>query len=157
MGELLFLSLLLAACGVMLAITFGFPLVQMDLSGGARIFPQLVLVLLAVSIVSRMVIILASGKKERFAFLEIFRGPRLFFIASLFVSIVTIRWLGFMISVSVFLVGSVNFNYWSVKGTLGGAKAIAARSLPMVALVVSLYFIFTKALTVLLPAGFLGV
>lgn len=157
MGEFIFLSLLLVACGVLLAITFGFPLVQMDLSGGARMFPQLVLGLLIVAILARMVIILASGKKEPFAFLEIFKGPRLFFIASLFVSIVTMRWLGFMISVSAFLVGSVNFNYWSVKGNLGGAKAIAARSLPMVALVVSLYFIFTKALTVLLPAGFTGI
>lgn len=157
MGELIFLALLLAVCGLMFVMTLGFPLVQMDLSGGARMFPQIILGFIAGLILIRMAAIIIGKKKTPFVFLEIFRGPRLFFISTLLACILAMRWLGFMIAVSAFLVSNVNFNYRAVRGNFGGAKAVIARSVPMAALVVALYFIFTKALTVLLPAGILGI
>jgi putative tricarboxylic transport membrane protein len=156
MGEIIFLVFLLITGGVMFYSTYDFRTSLLDTSGGPALFPRIVLIFLLLMLVIRIVQILCSKEKKQFAFLEIFKGSRLFFILSLGVYIVLIKPLGFILSTVLFMsVLILGFRY-SMSKSVGkpGSVAIAIGFSAVYA--VLMYVLFAKILNIFLPAGLLG-
>lgn len=153
MGELVFLLLLLILCAVCFVQTLSFPVSILDQSGGPALFPQIVLVLLAVVIVLRMIQFLREKEHAHFVFRELFTGRRLFFFGSLIVYVLLFQWLGYILSTALFLLVTVNYFYFVVKGNRGSVKAIVVRNVSVVAFSIVMYVFFANILHIMLPTG----
>ena len=156
MGEIIFLVFLLISGGVMFWSTFSFRTNPLDTSGGPAIFPQIVLAFLMLMVVIRIVEILCSKEKKPFAFVEMFKGSRLFFLVSLGVYIFLIKPLGFIVSTVLFMtVVILGFRY-SMSKSVGKPGSVAIAVGASAAYAVLMYVLFAKVLSIFLPAGILG-
>jgi len=153
MGELIFLGILLAICVYFFTLTSGFAVSILDKSGGAAVFPRIVIIFLAVFIIARMVTVLLEKEKKPFAFLELFQGMRLFFFASLVIYILALKPVGYVLTTTAFLVVVINGFYYKVKGNWGSVPAIVVRNMLLVAFVMLMEFFFVRILHIMLPAG----
>lgn len=153
MGELVFLLILLILCAVCFVQTLSFPVSILDQSGGPALFPQIVLALLTLVIVIRLIQFFREKKHEHFVFRELFTGRRLFFFGSLIVYVFLFDFLGYILSTALFLVVTINYFYYVVKGNRGSVKAILVRNISAIAFSVIMYVFFANILHIMLPTG----
>ncbi|WP_409967995.1 tripartite tricarboxylate transporter TctB family protein [Bengtsoniella intestinalis] len=158
MGELIFLGTIAILSIAMFFTSFSFPVSIIDKSGGAGLFPQLVIPFLLILLVARCVVILKDKKQRetKFVFLEIFQGRRLVFFLLFLVYSLTMTTLGFVIGSSLFLAVAVPFLYKLQMGTMmSKGRAVSVIACQTVC-VVAMYYIFTNYFNVILPSGLLN-
>lgn len=155
MGELIFLGILMVICIYFYTLTFGFAVSVLDKSGGAAVFPRFVILFLTIFLVVRIVTILRQKQKQGFVFTELFKGMRLFFFASLIVYILAMKYAGYVLSTTAFLLVTVNCFYYKTKDNWGTAKSIAVRNVLLIGFALAMNYFFSNILHIMLPAGFL--
>lgn len=157
MGEIIFLLLLIAGGGYYFYETLGYTVGRFDTTGGGGMFPRAILVCLFVFSALRLLEILVKRQKAPFRFFGFLQGTGGVFFLSFVVFAALIRPLGFIIDALLFMLWSINYLYYKAKDdrALGGVKAIAVRSAFIIVYVLAVYWFFTKALSVNLPAGLL--
>ena len=153
MGELIFLGLIMAICGVFFGLTFDFQVSLLDRSGGAALWPRIIIVFLLIFLIIRFIQVLRTGKKEEFVFLELFKGPRFFLLACLTVYIFIFRPLGYIISTSLFLLVVVNVFYKWTRDNYGSVKSIVTRNVLLILFVLALNYFFAEVVNIPLPTG----
>lgn len=79
MGELVFLALLLAVCTLFYGMSFDFKTSILDTSGGAALWPRIVIIFLVMIIIIRGIQVIKERDRKQFVFKELFQGSRLFF------------------------------------------------------------------------------
>lgn len=156
MGEILFLSLFLIGSIYLFLLTGDFRLSKMDTSGGAALFPRIVIIFLCLFLVIRIIQALCEKEKKPFAIRELWEGSRRFFILSLVGYVLLLKGLGYIISTILFLIITCNgfrfyeTNSWEFK------KSLVVSNLLLVVFVLALNFFFKNLLSVYLPAGILS-
>lgn len=153
MGELVFLALLMILGGVFFGISFDFKTSALDTSGGAAFWPRIVIAFLMVFLVIRVIEVFREKEKKEFAFIELFQGPRLFFLLSLTCYIALFQYLGYVVSTTLFLLVTVNVFYKITRDNFGSLRAIIIRNTAAVAFSVVFYFFFVKVIHIMLPSG----
>lgn len=157
MGEVIFLLLLIVAGGYYFFETLGYTVGKFDTTGGGGTFPRAILVCLFVFVVLRLLEILIKKQKAPFKFFGFLQGTGGVFFLSFVAFVVLIRPLGFIIDALIFMLWSINYLYYKANDdrSLGGIKAVAVRSVFVVIYVLAVYWFFSNALSVNLPAGLL--
>ena len=153
MGELIFLGLIMAICGVFFYLTFDFQVSLLDRSGGAALWPRIIIIFLMIFVIIRFIQVLREKDKGEFVFLELFKGPRFFLLASLVAYIVAFKSLGYIISTSLFLVVVVNVFYKWTKNDFGSVKSIVIRNTLLILFVIALNYFFAEIVNIPLPTG----
>lgn len=153
MGELIFLGIVAAICGVFFYLSFDFQVSLLDRSGGAAMWPRIIIAFLLIFVIIRFIQVLREKKKGEFVFLELFRGPRFFLLASLVVYIIAFKYVGYIISTTVFLLVVVNVFYKWTKDNFGSVKSIVIRNVLLILFVIMLYYFFAEVVHILLPTG----
>jgi len=156
MGELIFLALLLVIGISFWFMTFSFTVSPLDKSGGAGVFPRMVIILLLAFVVLRIFQVLRKKEKAHFIFLELFSGIRLFFLLSFVVYVVALNWLGYLISSILFLAITTNYFSYKTRDSFGTVKLIVLRNAGVIAFVFATYHFFDTTLHIALPRGWLG-
>lgn len=146
-----------AISSVMFYMTGDFRISKMDTSGGAALFPRIIIILLLIFIAVRVIQILISKEKKNFAGKELFIGSRLYFIVCLVLYVVSLKVLGYIIATSLFLLFTVNRFVQIEKGTIGKAAQIVVRSAVMIVFVLAMNWAFGTFLSVHLPPGLLSI
>ena len=100
MGELIFNALLAVVAVILYVLTFSFPTSIFDKSGGAAMYPRIVIVFLLALLLIRSLQILRSPeeKAKKFVFLEMFKGPRLIYILTTLAYFLLVKPVGFILS-----------------------------------------------------------
>lgn len=157
MGELLFMALMGALAIIMFFISGSFPVSIIDKSGGAALFPRIVVILFLFFMAIRTVIVLRDGeaRKKAFVFLEIFKGDRLIFLLGIIGYIALVKPVGFVIATSLFLAGMSNFLYFKQRDSLMTLKRNIIGISAGIAISLGMYLFFTRVLSILLPQGVL--
>lgn len=153
MGELLFLGLIMAICGVFFYLTFDFQVSLLDHSGGAAMWPRIIIAFLMIFVIIRFIQVIRTKKKEEFVFLELFRGPRLFLLTALVIYIIAFKYIGYIPSTCLFLLTVVNVFYKWTTGNFGTVKSIVIRNVLIIVFVVALYYFFAEVVNIPLPTG----
>ena len=155
MGELVFLGILMLASSGAFVQSFFFQQSKYDLSGGPGLFPRIIGAALFISCLILFVKLLVTKKyKDRkFVFLDLFKDSRGVFLAAAWVLAILINYLGFLISVSIYLLFTIHYMLFKTNGTLGGGKRIALRSICIVASVWAIEVLFIDAFKIMLPVG----
>ncbi len=158
MGELIFMAIIAVIAVFMFFVSGSFPVSIIDKSGGASLFPRIVIVLLLFFMIIRTVIVLRN-KEERekvFVFFEMFRGARLVYLLGTLVYILLVEPLGFVITTSVYLFGMANFMYFKQKDSIMSLQRNGIIFASGVLISLGMYLFFTRVLSILLPQGILG-
>lgn len=153
MGEVVFLSVLLIVCGLFFGLSFGFQTSVLDTSGGAGLWPRIIIIFMAVFLVIRIVQVLRDKNRAKFVFTELFKGPRLFFLVALAAYMILFKFLGYIVCTIAFLFVVVNMFYKWTNDSWGNMKSIIVRNVLCVVFVLALYFFFTDVVHILLPVG----
>ena len=153
MGELLFLGLIMAICGVFFYLTFDFQVSLLDHSGGAAMWPRIIIASLMIFVIIRFIQVIRTKKKEEFVFFELFCGPRLFLLTALVVYIIAFKYIGYIPSTCLFLLVVVNVFYKWTTGNFGTVKSIVIRNVLIIVFVVALYYFFAEIVNIPLPKG----
>lgn len=153
MGEIIFLLCFAVISLIMFYLTGDFRVSKMDTSGGAALFPRIVIVILLVFLAIRVIEILRSKEKKKFSGRELFTGSRLYFITGFVLYVVLLKPLGYIIATSLFLVFTVNRFYQIENGTLGTMVQIVVRNMIMIFFVLAMNWAFGTILSVMLPTG----
>lgn len=153
MGELIFLGILAVVSVYFFILTGDFRISPLDKSGGAAVWPRLVLGFMLLFIVVRAIQILVRKENDHFVFLELFKGIRLFFLASFVAYIALFKFLGYYIATIAFLAATVNVFYKYTKGNFGSKKHIIIRNLIIIVFVTLMDFFFSDVLHIMLPSG----
>ncbi|NLZ77693.1 MAG: tripartite tricarboxylate transporter TctB family protein [Spirochaetales bacterium] len=157
MGEIVFLLIFSAIAGYMYFLTGSFRISKMDISGGAAMFPRIVIIIFLACIALRIVQLLKSKDTKEFVWKNIFKKGRREFVISLVLYALLLVPFGFIISTILFLLSIVNYFYFLGNETLGSVRNIVIRNLLLVGFTVALYFIFSEVLGVSLPPGILDI
>ena len=92
-------------------------------------------------------------KERKFAFVELFKDSRGVFLLMAWVLAILINYLGFVISVSIYLVFTVHYMLFKTNGSVGSVKRIALRSVCIVASAWAIQVLFIDAFKSMLPVG----
>ena len=155
MGEIVFLGLLFLLSGYLFYLPFYFPVNILERSGGAGLFPRIVLAFLMVFLIIRIIQILCQNEKKPFVFAEMFKGTRFFYLITLTAYVALLKVFGYFICTTLFLAIMINILYRQVLGEWGSVKIIVIRNLLIIAFAVLMNLFFSKILHVLLPVGIL--
>lgn len=153
MGEIIFLLCFAVISLIMFYLTGDFRVSKMDTSGGAALFPRIVIVILLVFLAIRVIEILRSKEKKGFAGRELLAGSRFYFITGFVLYVILLKPLGYIIATSLFLVFTVNRFYRIENGTLGTMAQIVVRNMIMIFFVLAMNWAFGTILSVMLPTG----
>lgn len=156
MGEVVFLLLLGGTLGYLYTLTGSFPVSIVDKSGGAALFPVMVIGFILFCITIRIGMILFAAKREDFTIKELFQGNRLFFMAALCCYVILIPLIGYLLATLLFLAVTINGFVMKTRKEKGSSKEVLLRNLIIVAFVILITLFFTRVLGALLPTGFLG-
>ncbi|MBR6084467.1 MAG: tripartite tricarboxylate transporter TctB family protein [Spirochaetales bacterium] len=157
MGEILFLGIWMAVAVAMYIISFQFPAIKIDKSGGGGVFPRIVITLFVILLAIRIIQIIATKEtKKKFAFLEIFKGPSLVYLVATTVYFLSCKAVGFILMTVVYLIGMILFCYKAAEGNLPSVKKIVIICVCVIIGVVAFAWLFSARLQVLLPKGILG-
>ena len=140
MGETIFLLCFCAAAIAMYGMTGNFRISKMDTSGGAAMFPRIVIILL-------LVFLAIMGR-------ELFTGSRFFFLICFCAYVVCLKLLGYRVATYLFLLFSVNGFMKVEKGAYGTARELVVRNLILLVFVLAMYCLFGTVLSIKLPTGF---
>jgi hypothetical protein len=157
MGEIIFLSFLGSIGVVLYILTYSFEINLLDKSGGAAMFPRIVIIFLLVFIIIRIIFLIIAQKRTPFVFKELFQGKKLLFVTSLAAYVILMKPLGYIICSILFLLFIVNNFYVSVHSGWGTPKQIAVRNILSILFVIGMKFFFSNVLKVFLPAGIFGI
>ena len=156
MGELVFLAVVSAVAVVMFIMTFQFPSSILDQSGGAGLFPRIIVVLLLACVLMRLFQFRKKTElKKHFVFLEMFQGLRLVYILMTGVYIALRAPLGYVISTIAYMLALINFFYYAQLERKPSVKTETVIAAAIVAGTVGIYWFFGSVLHVMLPAGLL--
>ncbi|MCI8403102.1 MAG: tripartite tricarboxylate transporter TctB family protein [Lachnospiraceae bacterium] len=153
MGEIFFLALLLLVCGACFGMSFDFKVSALDTSGGAALWPRIVIGFLVIFLVIRIFQVIKEKSRQPFVFWELFRGPRLFLLLSMILYIAFFKYLGYIASTMLFLFVTVNGFYKIARDGFGSLRSIVIRNAAVVAFTVAVYFFFGKVVHIMLPKG----
>lgn len=153
MGELVFLGVLALLFGLLYLPTYNFEISNLDTSGGPAMFPRAVIIFTLIFIAVRFIMVLKTKEKKDFVFLELFRGMRLFFFASIVIFIIALKYLGYLVSTIAFLLVTLNFLYYKTRDNMGSVKSIIIRNVLAIMLVFALRYFFVEIVNVILPTG----
>ena len=158
MGELIFNALLAVVAVILYVMTFDFPTSIFDKSGGAAMYPRIVIIALLFLLVIRSVQILRSPeeKKRKFVFFEMFRGSRLIYILTTFAYFLLVKRIGFIVCTVVYLIGMILYFYTLQEQKHPSAKVALIVVAAVIPSVVALDYLFCELMGVLLPTGILG-
>lgn len=156
MGELILLGLLLVIGISFWFMTFNFAVSPLDKSGGAGVFPRMVIVLLLAFVVLRVIQVLRKKEKGHFVFLELFSGIRLYFLLSFVTYVLALNYLGYLISSILFLALTTNYFSYKTHDSFGTVKSIVIRNAGVIAFVFTTYYFFDRILHIALPRGWFG-
>ncbi|MBS6646102.1 MAG: tripartite tricarboxylate transporter TctB family protein [Clostridiaceae bacterium] len=156
MGELVFLAVVSAAAVIMFIMTFQFPSSILDQSGGAGLFPRIVVVMLLACVLIRLCQYLRKPEtRKHFVFLEMFQGLRLVYIVMTGVYIAVMAPLGYIISTVAYMLALINFFYYAQVEHRPSVRSEAVIAVGVVAGTVGMYWFFGSVLHVMLPPGLL--
>lgn len=156
MGEIIFLAVITAVIGYLYILTGSFPVNALDTTGGAAMFPRVVIIVLALLIVIRIIQIIKNKElKVHFVFFELLKGSTGIFLLSLVAYIFLFSILGYVVATILYLVLTITYCYYKKYGNIGSAKAVIIRVALSVAGTLVLYWFFTSVLLVRMPAGIL--
>lgn len=153
MGELAFLGILIVGGCYLFSLTYGFAVSPFDKSGGAALFPRIVIGILLVFALARVIQLLMKKKKEKFVFSELFKGYRLFFFGSFVIYVLLLEFIGYIFASLLFLGITVNMFYRHVVGDFGPVKSIVIRNVAIVAFIILMDYFFASVLGIFLPNG----
>ncbi len=153
MGEMIFLFLLLVVCALSFRMTFDFPVSLLDKSGGASLFPRIIIIALASFIIIRIIQILIRKEKTQFIFKELFTKERGFFFISFLVYVICLNFLGYVLSTILFLSVTISVFFNITTGFYGTKKHKIRRIIAVVVFSFLMYFFFGKIINILLPTG----
>ena len=158
MGELIFNAILAVVAVVMFAMTYSFPTSIFDKSGGAGLYPRIVIIFLLILLVIRTVQILRSNeeKQRKFVFFEMFQGSRLIYILTTLAYFLLVMRVGFVLTTIVYLIWSILFFYSLQEQKHPSRKITVIVVISAISGVILLDYLFCNVLGVLLPAGILG-
>ncbi len=158
MGELIYMAIIAVIAIFMFIVSGSFPVSIIDKSGGASLFPRVVVVLLLCFMAIRTVFVLRDKelREKTFIFLEIFKGPRLVYLLGTFTYILLIQPLGFVITTSLYLFGMSNFMYYKQKDSIMSMQRSSIIFFSGLTVSLGMYLFFTRVLSILLPQGILG-
>lgn len=159
MGEIIFLLVLWIGSFYLYTLTANFAISILDQSGGAALFPRIVLIFLMVVIAVRIIKTFISVKNkeyEGFVFSELFKGTRFVYFVGLVLYVLLMPVLGYTLSTIAFVAGIMNIFYYNVHKKLGTPKAIIIRNISVILLTILVKMFFKSILGVDLPNGFFG-
>ncbi len=156
MGEIVFLSVFLVISAGLYYLTGSFRISKMDHSGGAALFPRIVIILLAVCILLRIIQILKQKEKKEFVWKSLFTRGRMEFVAALVVYVLCLKPVGYLISTALFLIFVVNRFYRIEYNGWGTARGVIVRNAALIAFTIAIYLVFHRLLGVSLPRGVFG-
>jgi hypothetical protein len=157
MGEIIFLSFLGSIGVVLYILTYSFEINLLDKSGGAAMFPRIVIIFLLVFIIIRIISLIIAQKRTPFVFKELFQGKKLLFVTSLAAYVILMKPLGYIICSILFLLFIVNNFFVSVHSGWGTPKQIAVRNILSILFVIGMKLFFSNVLKVFLPVGIFGI
>lgn len=158
MGEVIFLGIISLVAISMALLAYQFPVSIIDKSGGPAFFPQAVVLFIVALALIRIVQVIRTKKDERkeFVFLEMFKGPRLIFILATIIEIATMKYLGFIISMSIYLAGMIIYFNYTQKGKWLSVKNMLLIAFISILGIIGIDFIFCEVLKVVIPKGLIG-
>lgn len=139
---------------IMLIMTYSFPTSIIDQSGGAALFPRIVIFLLLFFMIIRVVEIVRKKEwHKKFAFFEMFQGIRLIYLLSTLAFVLSIKNVGYIVSTSIYLIFTIIYFYKKEMGEKQTKKKLAVTIVLNIMLVIGVYYVFTDVLNILLPEG----
>ena len=158
MGEICFLLILLAGLFYLYLITGTFPVNMLDNSGGASLFPRVVIIVLGVLLIIRVVqIIVNKETKKHFVFKELFSGSTGIFLLFIIFYILLFPVLGYVFATFLFSVSATTYSFYQKNGTIGTLNQLLIRTVVSLVGTLILYYFFSKVLFVRMPAGLLHI
>lgn len=155
MGEIVFMGVLGVVSFGMFMMTYTFRTSIIDQSGGPALYPRLIILFLVALMLIRIVIILKTPpeKRQRFAFLEIFKEIRLAYLLQFLTYVVLLAVIGFKISTTIFLNVMIHYLSYRQTGKRASKRRVLGLGLITIMGVIGLEYCFTKLLNVPLPKG----
>lgn len=159
MGEIIFLAVLMAVCGLGFKESFTWRVLKSDTSGGAAFWPRIILVALFICCIFRIITILCDKKQlhKKFVFLDLFYSHRGAFLLSLVLYYIGIKYLGYLVATALYLNIIVNVMYKFTTGSFGKASSILIRFVCLCLAAYGVYYFFGEILHIMVPAGILGI
>lgn len=158
MGELIFMLIVAVTAIALFINTYSFPVSIIDQSGGAGLFPRIVIILLLFFMTVRTVRWFINPETRRkFVFVEMFQGTRLIYLIGTVLYIAILPFLGYVLSTILFMGTMVNYFYsvqWNKRPSVG------TESIIMIGILIGtigLYFFFGEILNIRLPQGILTI
>lgn len=155
MGECIFLGVLAVLSGVYYVQTLGYEAVIGDASGGAGFFPRLVCIGLILLALIRFFQIVKKKEWGHFKMMEMFQGMMGMFTISTLLLVVSMPYLGFVVSGFLYLTVVCGILRKAKTGEPEVKLQFLLREAVFLCLLFGIYSFFTKILFVALPAGIL--
>ena len=156
MGEIIFLTALLMICALFYMISFDFAVNILDTSGGAGMFPRIVIIFTAILLVIRIYQVIKEKNNSKFEFLGLFKGLSGFFFLNFLIYVVLLNSIGYLIMTTLFLISTINVFYIHTKGDFGSLKSVIIRNVLAIVFVLSMNYFFVELLNIMLPVGIFG-
>ena len=154
MGEIIFLSVVIAACGVLYGVTFTFNVSSFDTTGGPAPFPRYVLIGIILVGVALIVRRIRERGDDRFAFLELFHGSRGVGLLAFVVYLILLRLIGFFIATTIFLAVTCHYLLWVSSGSWAHSSVRVVARVGVLALAAfGIYYLFGQVFNIMLPTG----
>lgn len=157
MGEIIFMAIVAVIALIMFWLTGKFPVSIIDKSGGAALFPRIIIGLLLFFMIIRVVIVLRDEEKRKkaFVFLEVFKGSRLVYLLGTILYVALIKQVGFVIMTIAYLTGMTHYLHYKQKDKCIPLIKSSIIFVITVAVAVGIYLFFTSVLNIRLPQGIL--
>jgi hypothetical protein len=156
MGEILSLLLLAGGGAYYYAETLTYRVSRFERTGGAGVYPRIIIIGLFVFIALRIIQKIAEKDWGKFVFLNLFRGRRGIFFFAFFFYVLLMPFLGYLADTAAYLLFASGYLTFLREGSLGDRKRIALRTLLFLAMVGGIYWFFVAFLNVSVPAGLLS-
>ena len=157
MGELIFFGIWAVIAVVMFCVSFQFPVLKIDPSGGGGVFPRIVtIIFLCLMLLRTIQIFVTKQTKKKFNFIEIFKGPSLVYLIVTLLYFLVVKYVGFLVSTILYLLGMMAYCYKVSEGKRQPKKHFVIMLILVVIGISAFDWLFVSQLKVLLPKGILG-
>lgn len=157
MGELVFFGIWAVIAVVMFCVSFQFPVLKIDPSGGGGVFPRIVIIVfMSLMLLRTIQVFVTKQTKKKFNFIDIFKGPSLVYLLVTLVYFLVVKYVGFLVSTILYLLGMMFYCYRVSEGKYQSKKHFLIMSILVLVGVTAFDWLFASQLKVLLPKGILG-
>lgn len=157
MGESVFLGIWAVIAVVMHAVSYQFPILKIDKSGGGGVFPRIVtIIFLALIFIRIMQVVITKQTKKKFHFVEIFKGASLVYLISTAIYFMAVKYVGFIITTAIYLIWMILYCYKVSEGKKASKRFTSAVVVVVIIATIVFDWLFSSQLKVLLPEGFFG-